>query len=124
VHPDSAGEPDGIDIVLRHKDGWSEMQRAQARAKVQMLNDVDMVVSVPRRSLISAARRFLRAGKIIGQGHDVDHIHELQLGGPDTLENMWSLDRSVNRSFGAQIRQQIKHHPVGTRIRSIRIEDP
>ena len=38
---------------------------------------------------------------------DVDHIHELQLGGKDSVHNSWLLDSSVNRSTGSQIRQLI-----------------
>ncbi|MBC9731197.1 HNH endonuclease [Streptomyces sp. TRM68367] len=39
---------------------------------------------------------------------DADHLIDLQLGGADALENLWALDRSVNRSLGAQIAAQIK----------------
>ncbi|MCB4208545.1 HNH endonuclease signature motif containing protein [Arthrobacter sp. UM1] len=35
---------------------------------------------------------------------DLDHKRELQLGGKDSMENMQWLHKTVNRSFGAQIR--------------------
>ena len=47
---------------------------------------------------------------------DIDHMHELQLGGKDIFKNMRALDRPTNRSIGAQISQRIKHLPEGTQI--------
>ncbi|PLX30238.1 MAG: hypothetical protein C0582_01640 [Alphaproteobacteria bacterium] len=47
---------------------------------------------------------------------DVDHLHELQLGGIDHTSAMWMLDKGVNRSIGAQIMHQLKDLPVGTYI--------
>ena len=32
---------------------------------------------------------------------DVDHIHELQLGGADDFDNFWLLDQGTNRSSGS-----------------------
>jgi len=37
------------------------------------------------------------------EGLDADHIHEIQLGGPDKVENMWPLDESINSSSGKKI---------------------
>ncbi|WP_187828635.1 HNH endonuclease signature motif containing protein [Streptomyces sp. TRM68367] len=48
------------------------------------------------------------AGMAIEDTEDADHLIDLQLGGADALENLWALDRSVNRSLGAQIAAQIK----------------
>jgi Domain of unknown function (DUF4157) len=39
--------------------------------------------------------------------YDADHILEDQLGGLDSATNMWLLDRSYNRSVGAQIKNKI-----------------
>lgn len=41
------------------------------------------------------------------QYYDADHILEDQLGGLDAPTNMWLLDRSVNRSYGSQIKAGI-----------------
>ncbi|HYS40244.1 MAG TPA: hypothetical protein VEO01_31895 [Pseudonocardiaceae bacterium] len=52
-----------------------------------------------------------------------DHVHELQLGGPDTPENLKFLDRYTNEQIGMrQIWPQIKNLPDGTPIR-IRVID-
>jgi hypothetical protein len=39
-----------------------------------------------------------------GEGLDGDHVMERQLGGPDSIPNLWPLDRSENRSSGSIIR--------------------
>lgn len=51
----------------------------------------------------------------------VDHKIDLQLGGSDTLSNMWPLDSSVNRSLGAQIQRNIQGLPEGTIIDRVTI---
>lgn len=39
--------------------------------------------------------------------HDVDHIHEHQLGGADHSDNLWLLDSSANRSSGSAIAAEV-----------------
>jgi len=56
-------------------------------------------------------------------GSDVDHMVDLPLGGNDTTPNMSPLDKSVNRSLGAQIYQQAKGLPPGTKINNVKIGD-
>jgi hypothetical protein len=34
---------------------------------------------------------------------DGDHVHEIQLGGPNIVENMWPLSKYINRSSGKTI---------------------
>ena len=47
-----------------------------------------------------------------------DHVHELQLGGPDTPENLKFLDRYTNTQIGTrQIWPQIRNLPDGTPVR-------
>jgi hypothetical protein len=47
-----------------------------------------------------------------------DHVWELQLGGPDTVENLRFLDKYTNWHIGTQqIRPQIKDLPTGTKIK-------
>jgi len=53
---------------------------------------------------------------------EADHVHELQLGGADMISALRMLDKSINRSIGAQIMQQIKNLPNGTRITDIIIK--
>lgn len=62
-------------------------------------------------------------GGFVAKGSDIDHIIDLQLGGANTVRNMWPLNSSVNRSLGAQISQQIKNLPAGTKINRVTIGD-
>jgi hypothetical protein len=114
---------EGVDLALTYKPGWSAAQRALADQKVKMLTEENTVVSQSARSGTSAASRYRKAGNSIPKGSDIDHKVDLQLGGSDTLSNMWPLDSSVNRSLGAQIHQQIKNLPTGTVINRVTIGD-
>ncbi|MDM4762675.1 hypothetical protein QT381_06610 [Galbitalea sp. SE-J8] len=117
-------------IALRFKDGWNDTQKVAAIEKVTALQDladegrlVKTVVDDASRSF--DARKLLASvtGKDALRGLDVDHIHELQLGGAaDDILNLKALDPSVNRSLGAQIRAQIADLDFGTIIRLITIE--
>jgi filamentous hemagglutinin len=113
----------GVDVLLRYKDSWTDAQRAAADAKVQALTGADLTVTPVQRSGTSASSRYKAAGGTIPQGSDVDHTIDLQLGGADTVSNMAPLDSSVNRSLGAQVQQQIKGLPSGTPINSVIIRD-
>lgn len=116
-----ATERTGVDLALKYKPGWSATQQADALAKTQILSDADTVVLQMTRGGTSARTMFKRAGGEVPAGNDVDHMVDLQLGGSDTIGNMWPLDSSVNRSLGAQIQQQIKNMPAGTRINRVTI---
>ncbi|MGJ5037601.1 MULTISPECIES: RHS repeat-associated core domain-containing protein [unclassified Bradyrhizobium] len=111
----------GVNLALTYKPGWTAAQMAQADAKVAILNEAETVVTAVNRSSTSAASRYSRAGGDLVPGSDIDHMVDLQLGGSDTVSNMWPLNSSVNRSLGAQIQQAIKNLPVGTAINRVTI---
>jgi hypothetical protein len=115
------GNRSGVDLALKHKPGWTATQQAEATAKAQTLNDSETSVTQVDRTGSSATRRYRQAKGVIPEGSDVDHVVDLQLGGADTLSNMRPLNSSVNRSLGAQIQQQIKDLPAGTRINRVKI---
>jgi hypothetical protein len=101
-----AGE-DGAVLILRYKAEWTEAQRASADAKITALNHVDdLVVTTPQR--VGRAQRLFRTQNHLDDQTDADHIVDLQLGGKDSMENIWGLDSSVNRSLGKQINMQIE----------------
>ena len=58
------------------------------------------------------------------EGFDVDHIHELQLGGSVDPSNLQLLNASVNRSIGAQIHSQIVKDGIGTEYKHVVIIEP
>lgn len=66
---------------------------------------------------VAAARR-----RIFGRMNP-DHVWELQLGGPDTVDNLHMLDATTNQAIGKQIRLQIMNLPDYTPI-TITIQGP
>ncbi|QKD03001.1 hypothetical protein EB235_17060 [Mesorhizobium loti R88b] len=114
---------DGHVLHLVYMPHWTAIQRAAADLKVAALNQVDKIVSPSVRAKTSASTTYKRAGNEVPTGNDVDHVHDLQLGGSEGISNMAILDRSVNRSLGPQIHHRIKHLPHGTRITKITIGD-
>lgn len=100
---------EGVVLTVKAKEGWSVAQKAEAAAKIEALNKTEMVVTKSERSATSAASRYKKAGgKVDSAVQDVDHVHELQLGGKDAVGNMKPTDKSVNRSIGSQIQNEIK----------------
>ncbi len=118
-----ATESAGVDLAVKYKPRWTAAQRAEADLKVQILTEGDTVVTQASRSGTSAANRYRRAGNQVPSGSDIDHAVDLQLGGTDSLSNMWPLNTSVNRSLGSQIQKQIRDLPVGTVINNVTIGD-
>ena len=47
---------------------------------------------------------------------DMDHATDLYIGGKDTPSNIQSLDKGFNRSFGAQVENQSRNCPIGTKL--------
>ncbi len=45
------------------------------------------------------------------EGLDGDHVREIQLGGKDTLGNLWPLDASTNRAAGSILSQTTVQYP-------------
>jgi hypothetical protein len=43
------------------------------------------------------------------EGLDADHVQEIQVGGSDSLQNLWPLDASVNRSKGSSLSKRSTH---------------
>lgn len=107
-------------INLKYKKSWTQAQRDAADLKVRQLDDLgaqgklQKTTDYTRSSNLRARFKSLKGDNAITSQQDVDHIHELQLGGRDVDSNLQALDRSVNRSVGAQIRHQIKGHRTGT----------
>jgi hypothetical protein len=100
-----------------------EKPRAAREGRAR-LNDPQRDGSITKMFRKNAERQLERQGadpKILKKV-DVDHTHELQLGGSDTPGNLQFLDRSVNRSIGAQISRQTKGLPKGTKIDEIVFE--
>lgn len=116
--------PVGHDIQVYHMRKWNAAQREAAGLKAQRLSDREAYVNHNSvRDSKSARLRYIEAGNEVASDEDVDHILDLQLDGSQELSNLAALDRSVNRSFGPQIRHRIKDLPHGTRINKVTIGD-
>jgi len=142
VKKDGAGNVSGVaytreavSLELKHKPGTNRMAFDK---KVRALDDLaergklykvepertSMATRAYRRTILDKAEKkfmasepekFRRIQRLI-KDMDVDHLHELQLGGKDILSEMGLLDKAVNRSIGVQVRHQIEPYSVGTRI--------
>ncbi|CDX21207.1 conserved hypothetical protein [Mesorhizobium plurifarium] len=112
------------DIHVYHMRKWDASQREKAALKAQRLTDRDTSVNHHAvRDSNPARRRYTEAGNEVAPDEDVDHIQDLQLNGSEDLSNLDALDRSVNRSFGIQIKHKIKNLPHGTKINKVTIGD-
>ncbi|WP_156926118.1 hypothetical protein [Glycomyces arizonensis] len=47
----------------------------------------------------------------------IDHAHELQLGGKDNQDNMWAIESVTNHGMGGQINSQLRQVPDGALVR-------
>lgn len=54
--------------------------------------------------------------RALSEGFDGDHIVEMQLGGPNILENLWPLQAGENRSSGSTIASMTFTKPDGSQI--------
>jgi len=114
-----------VHIQLKPKKGWNQSQLDAAAQKVTDVNARGPVVTAvtPGQRAVKARSLWERAyGKIApGSGKDVDHILDLQLGGKNEIDNLQLLDKSVNRSLGAQINNAIKRAglPDGTIVQLV-----
>ncbi|MDO4352815.1 MAG: polymorphic toxin-type HINT domain-containing protein, partial [Clostridia bacterium] len=114
---------EGIEIKLKYKDTWTPEQRAQAYEKVKALSEsVTKKSSVGKRKNVRNMYKKAYGNNSIPENHDIDHIIDLQLGGTNELSNLRALDKSVNRSLGAQISRQIKGYDYGTVFGKFTIE--
>lgn len=110
------------DIEMKNKKGWSEEQKTQARQKCEYLSKADTVkTTVPKRSGTKISK--YRKDNSISSNQDIDHKIDLQLKGKDNADNMWGLDRSVNRSLGKQIDILIHDLEDGTVLRNFYMVD-
>lgn len=106
-----------VDVYLKYKKGWTDEQKAAADAKLKICSEADTVKSEVIRGNQKKLRSQLKKTlgiKKIPEGYDVDHVVDLQIGGRDDMMNTQLLDRSVNRSLGAQIQHAIKDYEIGT----------
>jgi RHS repeat-associated protein/uncharacterized repeat protein (TIGR01451 family) len=136
VDVEDVGRP-GIRLTLELEDGWDIRDFDRKTAALQDLGERGRLRKAPnpvprdpavtrdyKNRLIRRAYakygltdppRFESMRQRILSMHS-DHIHELQLLGPDEASNLWLLNRDVNIGIGRQIWQQIRDLPDYTTI--------
>jgi hypothetical protein len=85
--------------------------------------DVDTWRSAKEREIFYEAQSQaeLDAGLAELDGQQIDHAHELQLGGEDEHANMWAIDSATNHGMGGQINSQLSKVPDGAQNIKINI---
>ncbi len=123
--PFKTAEYQGVNLTINAKATWDASQIAQAEAKAEALTKAETIVTKnPVARQANLRGKFVKAGGQVKPTDDVDHIVELQLGGNDQLNNLQALDKSVNRSFGSQIKSQIKNLPDNSKVNKVILIQP
>lgn len=112
-----------VNIEVKMMEGWTPEQQGAAMDKINKINNANPTVTTDITRGSNTRGRFQKAGGNVTASQDVDHILDLQLGGADEFWNMQGLDKSVNRSLGSQIQNQIKNLPAGTKV-NITVKGP
>ncbi|OAH13198.1 tRNA3(Ser)-specific nuclease WapA precursor [Streptomyces jeddahensis] len=121
-----------VEITVRYQEGMSRTEFAKKAAALQKLSDEGKLFKAPNPVARNSAVTKNYKGDLIRRVYDQyggtnpafadklkdrilnrmdpDHVHELQLGGPDTAGNLKMLDRFTNWHIGTQqIWPQIKN---------------
>ncbi|WP_308460799.1 DNRLRE domain-containing protein [Streptomyces sp. Ru71] len=135
---------DPVEVTVRYQEGMSKTEFAKKAQALQKLGDEGALFKAPNPVARNSAVTKNYKGDLIRRVYDQygstnpefadklkdrilnrmdpDHVHELQLGGPDTADNLKMLDRFTNWHVGTQqIWPQIKNLDDFTPIK-IRIE--
>ena len=51
------------------------------------------------------------------EGKDGDHVWEIQVGGPDSVENMWPLESKLNQSAGGELERATVKDPKNKTVK-------
>jgi RHS repeat-associated protein len=105
---------------------WTPCQKAYARQKI---NAVNAAPASRRKKTCTKCRanaqrrdfRSKRCGKNkIGRGRQIDHMHELQSGGPDRCcKNLRAIPKKFNNQLGKQVKKMLKGVGKGKTIMKI-----
>lgn len=106
------------EIQIECKQGWTAAQVLDAQKKIAAYaKAMTYTITKGRPPGAAAAQRAFRAANSLGPGLDADHPVELILGG--RIDDLQAIDRTVNRSFGAQIGNKARKYADGTVVRVI-----
>lgn len=112
--------PDVEYLVIKIRKRWSDDQKAEMREKIKRFNEevgeggFERVIRPGRDPAVIRAWRKEQGLERNPKGKDADHIRDRQAGGADHADNLWWLDSSVNRSFGAQLKNEMAKYQLET----------
>jgi hypothetical protein len=115
-------ERQSVNLVLELKPNWNDQQVSEVYEKAHIIsnNPNTKKVGNPSDGRPSNLRsKFVKNGGVVTSTQDVDHNTDLQLNGTNSMDNLSGRDKSVNRSLGPQIFNQIKNLPDGTKINKV-----
>ncbi|MEZ5442498.1 MAG: RHS repeat-associated core domain-containing protein [Lysobacterales bacterium] len=127
LEPIFVTDPDGLKgLSLRIRSWWTNEEKQYGRAKINCLKraarDGRLVKTTPRRTGTASSHYSAATGAAVPPGQEVDHLVDLQLGGCETCgSNLFPTSPRVNRSFGAQIGNQLRTVATGTAIDSVTV---
>lgn len=104
--------------------GMVLVMRSQGGRKYEVLKEAARIKDLRVGAVEQRSGKFARLAKKTlepkpSPRHQIDHIRDLQLGGRNTADNaQWLID-SENTSLGASIKNQLKKHKLGTRIKDV-----
>ena len=105
---------------------WTPCQKAYAREKINAINNAPASrrVKTCTKCRANAQRRDFRSRRCgknkIGRGRQIDHLHELQAGGPDRCcKNLRAIPKKFNNQLGKQVKKMLKGVGPGKTIMHI-----
>jgi RHS repeat-associated protein len=126
ANPNNNVDLAGFGPVFHCLKSWTPCQKAYARQKI---NAVNAAPASRRKKTCTKCRanaqrrdfRSKRCGKNkIGRGRQIDHMHELQAGGPDRCcKNLRAIPKKFNNQLGKQVKKMLKDVGKGKTIMKI-----
>jgi hypothetical protein len=129
---------DPVDVYIRYESGMSRDWFEIKAANLTRLSDAGVLVKTKSPERIKGLTGRFRNNAIADlwsktspgslrshwygklsdtKGYQIDHVHELQLGGVDDLSNMGLMETVTNNRVGSQIYQQLYRVSYGTRVK-------
>ncbi|MET8774033.1 hypothetical protein ABZV58_03295 [Nocardia sp. NPDC004654] len=85
------------------KENWLKSTRLEL-VQVRLIRG-----ALPNRKIFFEVESRVELEKSIAEldRQQIDHAHDLQLGGKDQHQNMWAIDAATNHGMGGQINSQL-----------------
>jgi RHS repeat-associated protein len=115
TNPNNEGDICGLMPTFQCLPKWTPCQKAYARAKIAAVNNAPAArrKNTCTRCRANAQRRDFKSKRCgkgkIPRGRAIDHMHELQAGGPDRCcANLRAVPKKYNGELGSQTRKMLK----------------